>query len=109
MASIADNFRSKCGSVRRPPECNKQRIPAATPHVGQGTEDNCSGVSSFLFNSEQDAIALSRETVQFETLCAGFAFSLYVVDNTGYGGVIYLTLRLERPARTPKLLTAVTF
>src|ERR1700674_5958431 len=49
MASAAATFRSTCGSERRAPECSTQRSPAATPHVGQGTEDNCSGVSSFLF------------------------------------------------------------
>jgi CRP/FNR family cyclic AMP-dependent transcriptional regulator len=49
IASAAANFRSTCGSERGAPECSTQRSPAATPHVGQGTEDNCSGVSSFLF------------------------------------------------------------
>jgi hypothetical protein len=49
IASAAANFRSTCGSERGAPECRTQRSPAATPHVGQGTEDNCSGVSSFLF------------------------------------------------------------
>jgi hypothetical protein len=72
MASIADNFRSTCASERRAPECSTQRFPAATPHVGQGTEDNCLGVSSLFFTSEQNAIAPHRETVQFGTL---FVFS----------------------------------
>src|SRR5580693_52274 len=49
MASIAESFRSTCGSVRGIPECSTQRCPAATPHVGQGTETTCSGVSSFFF------------------------------------------------------------
>src|ERR1700676_4051672 len=52
MASIAESFRSTCGSVRGAPECSTQTIPAATPHVGQGTETSCSGVSSFFFISE---------------------------------------------------------
>jgi len=49
MVSIAANFRSTCGSERGAPECSTQGSPAATPHVGHGTEDNCSGVSSFFF------------------------------------------------------------
>jgi len=49
MASMAANFRSKCGSLRGAPECNSQPSPAAAPHVGQGTEDTCSGVSSLFF------------------------------------------------------------
>jgi hypothetical protein len=49
MASAAVNFRSACGFERGAPESSTQRFPAATPHVGQGTEDNCLGVSSFFF------------------------------------------------------------
>jgi hypothetical protein len=49
VASTAENFRSTCGSDRGAPECSTHRSPAATPHVGQGTEDSCLGVSSFLF------------------------------------------------------------
>src|SRR5208282_4247241 len=49
MASIAANIRSTCGSERRAPEYSTQRFPAAAPQVGQGTETNCLGVSSFLF------------------------------------------------------------
>jgi len=48
MASAAESFRSMCGSGRSPSECNKQRSPAATPHVGQGTEEACSGVRSII-------------------------------------------------------------
>jgi hypothetical protein len=32
-----------------PPEASMQRLPAGTPHVGQGTEDNCLGVISLIF------------------------------------------------------------
>src|ERR1700675_3413540 len=39
IASMAQNFRSTCGAVRGAPECSTQLLPAATPHVGQGTED----------------------------------------------------------------------
>jgi hypothetical protein len=53
MASVAANFLSTCGSERGAPECSKQPSPTATPHVGQGTEDICSGVSSFLFIQEE--------------------------------------------------------
>jgi hypothetical protein len=45
-ASIAHSLRSMCGSVRSPPACSKQRFPAATPHVGQGTASKCLGVMS---------------------------------------------------------------
>jgi hypothetical protein len=41
MASAAESLRSTCGSERGAPEFNKQRSPVATPHVGQGTENNC--------------------------------------------------------------------
>ena len=67
MASAAESLRSKCGSERRPPECNKQRWPEATPHVGQGTEDNCSGVRSrILIDIECDK--KRRNSVQFGTV-----------------------------------------
>jgi hypothetical protein len=46
---MAANFRSTCGSERGAPECSTQLSPAETPHAGQGTEDNCSGVSSLFF------------------------------------------------------------
>jgi len=48
MASAAASLRSMCNSVRSPPECSRQRFPAGAPHVGQGTEDNCSEVRSFM-------------------------------------------------------------
>jgi hypothetical protein len=51
MAAIAESFRSTCGSERGAPECSTQRSPTATPHVGQGTETSCAGVSSFFFTS----------------------------------------------------------
>src|SRR5216683_5324357 len=35
--------------MRGAPECSTQRCPASTPHVGQGTEHNCLGVSSLFF------------------------------------------------------------
>lgn len=41
IASAAESLRSTCGSERGAPEFNKQRSPVATPHVGQGTENNC--------------------------------------------------------------------
>src|SRR5580704_3121245 len=37
-----------CASLRGAPECSKHRIPAATPHAGQGTDANCFAVSSFI-------------------------------------------------------------
>ena len=48
MASAAESFRSICNSERSAPEWSRQRCPAATPQVGQGTEDNCVGVRSFI-------------------------------------------------------------
>src|SRR5882724_2050979 len=48
IASAAESFRSTCGSVRGEPECNKQGSPGPTPQVGQGTDDNCSGVRSLM-------------------------------------------------------------
>src|SRR5467141_1709832 len=49
IASAAESFRSRCGSVRRPPECSKQGSPGATPHVGQGTEKHSFAVRSLFF------------------------------------------------------------
>jgi hypothetical protein len=49
IASTAESFRSTCGAERRPPECNIQRLPAAAPHVGQGTDNNCFAVRSLIF------------------------------------------------------------
>jgi hypothetical protein len=37
MDSDAATFRFACGSVRRLPEYNTQRLPFTTPQVGQGT------------------------------------------------------------------------
>src|SRR6476661_9036857 len=46
MASAAESFRFIWGSDRGAPECSKQRAPAATPHVGHGTDINCFCVKS---------------------------------------------------------------
>src|SRR6266404_1517389 len=67
MASAAESLRSTCGSVRGEPECSKQRSPAATPHVGQGTDDNCSGVSS-LMRIQRGYDKISWKTVRFGTV-----------------------------------------
>jgi hypothetical protein len=69
IASAAESFRSTCGSERRAPECSTQRFPAATPHVGQGTEDNCFAVRSFFFILRR-CDKTSRKTVPSRTLCA---------------------------------------
>src|SRR6267143_962308 len=66
-ASVAQNFRSTCASERGAPECSTQRFPAGTPHVGQGTEDNCVGVRSFM----RICVACYRtrgKAIQFGTL-----------------------------------------
>jgi hypothetical protein len=53
-----------CASERGAPECSKQGSPGATPHVGQGTADNCSAVrSGLLIWRRYDKT--SRETVPF--------------------------------------------
>lgn len=48
-ASAAKSFRSRCGSVRGPPECSSQASPIAAPQVSQGTDNICFGVSSLVF------------------------------------------------------------
>jgi hypothetical protein len=47
--TIRESFRLTCGSERTAPECSTQRCPAATPHVGQGTEDDCFGLRLLFF------------------------------------------------------------
>jgi hypothetical protein len=65
-ASTADSFRSRCACVRGAPEWSKQRSPEETPHVGQGTESNCSGVRSLFFIWVQ-CYKTSRKTIPFRT------------------------------------------
>ena len=61
-----ENFRSTCGSERGAPECSKQGSPGATPHVGQGTENNCFAVRSlFLIWIRCDKT--SRKSVPYST------------------------------------------
>jgi hypothetical protein len=67
MAPAAASFLSTCGSERGPPECSTQRSPTPTPQVGHGTDNNCSGVSSFFFTRTECKNA-RRKTVQFGTL-----------------------------------------
>ncbi len=56
-----------CGSLRRPPECNKQGIPARTPQVGQGTASKVfGGMSPILIRKRYHRT--SRKTVRFGTL-----------------------------------------
>lgn len=71
---MAQSFRSKCGSKDGEPECKWQRSPAATPQVGQGTDDSSLGVSStILIQIFCDNLCL--ETVRLGTLsvpaCSG--------------------------------------
>ena len=70
-ASIAMSFRSMCGSLRRPPECSKQRIPAATPQVGQGTARNIPADRSLIL-IETSYAEIFRKTVFFGALLIGF-------------------------------------
>src|SRR5229473_4242486 len=60
MASIAANFRSTCDSERGAPEFSTQRSRTAAPHVGQGTEDICLGVSSLFFTLTECGNTQSR-------------------------------------------------
>jgi hypothetical protein len=53
--------------VRGAPECRTQRLPAATPHVGHGTADNCLGVSLILLILPE-CDSPRRETVEFGTV-----------------------------------------
>jgi len=50
-ASAAENFRSRCGSVREAPVCNSQTSPIAAAQVLQGTDNICFGVSSLVFTT----------------------------------------------------------
>jgi hypothetical protein len=70
-AAIAMSFRLMCGSLRRPPECSKQRIPAATPHVGQGTARNIPAGSSLIL-IEASYAGIFCTTVCFGALLIGF-------------------------------------
>jgi hypothetical protein len=51
MASAAESFRSRCGSVRRAPACSSHAFSVAAPQVGQGTDNICLRVSSLLFTA----------------------------------------------------------
>src|SRR5712664_1639038 len=66
-ASIAASFRSMCGSLRRPPECSKQGIPAVAPHVGQGTASKVIGAMSPILIGKRYHERV-RKTVCFGTL-----------------------------------------
>jgi hypothetical protein len=50
-ASAAESFRSRCGSVRGAPVCSSHTSPTAAPHVVQGTDSICLGVSSLAFTT----------------------------------------------------------
>jgi hypothetical protein len=69
IASAAESFRSTCGSERGAPECSKQCSPGATPHVGQGTENNCFAVRSLILIWIW-CDKTSRKSVPFRTSCA---------------------------------------
>jgi hypothetical protein len=79
MASEAANVRSMCGFERGAPESSTQRFPAATPHVGQGTEDNCLGVSSFFFILAECTKTPSHKRTILKTVTIS-----RVIANTGH-------------------------
>jgi hypothetical protein len=56
-----------CGSLRSPPECSKQRIPAVTPHAGHGTARNIAAIRSLILIQTSDP-GIFRKTVRFGTL-----------------------------------------
>ena len=66
IALAASSVRSMCGSERSPPACNKQSLPASTPHVGQGTASNSCGVRSIILTVQAYGDP-SRKTVQIGT------------------------------------------
>ena len=51
MASAAESFLSRCGSVRGSPVWSSQTSPMAAPQVSHGTEDICWAVSSLVFTT----------------------------------------------------------
>jgi hypothetical protein len=50
-ASAAESFRSRCGSVRGAPVCSSQASSLVAPQVGQGTDNICLRVRSFVFTA----------------------------------------------------------
>jgi hypothetical protein len=67
------------GFERGAPESSTQRFPAATPHVGQGTEDNCLGVSSFFFILAECSKTQSHKRTILKTVTIS-----RVIANTGH-------------------------
>ena len=76
-ASIALSFRSMCGSLREPPAASKQRIPAATPHIGQGTASNIFAVSSRIRIGTGYSVARTK-TVRFGIVFLGTSSTPYI-------------------------------
>ena len=66
IAWAASSFLSICGSGLCSPVCNKQCLPASTPHVGQGTASNSCGVT-FVILTDQAYCDPYRKTVQIWT------------------------------------------
>jgi hypothetical protein len=67
MASAAESFRSTWGSERGAPEWRRQRSPTATPQVGQGTEESCADVRSFI-RMRREYDKKNGKAVRFGTL-----------------------------------------
>src|SRR5229473_4195812 len=66
IAWAASSFLSICGSGLCSPVCNKQCLPASTPHVGQGTASNSCGVT-FVILTDQAYCDPYGKTVQIWT------------------------------------------
>lgn len=69
-ASAAESFRSRCGSVRGVPVCSSQAPPLVAPQVGQGTDNICLRVRSFVFT------ATGYSLPQFESCSISDTFAL---------------------------------
>jgi hypothetical protein len=78
-ASTAANFRFTWGTLRGAPEYSSQRIPAATPQVGQGTDNNCLGVKFFVLTEhrpEQVVYNSGLLKLEMQTVVINCAMSL---------------------------------
>jgi hypothetical protein len=69
-ASAAESFRSRCGSVRGAPVCSSQTSSLVAPQVGQGTDNICLRVRSFVFT------ATGYRLPQFENCSISDTFAL---------------------------------
>ncbi len=86
-ASAAESLRSRCGSVRKAPECSSQGSSIAAAQVGQGTEWICWRVSSLLFTVPSWNV-LKRGDAQY---CSVFAVDASEGHIGGLWGVAFVS------------------